>query len=398
MVLTLRRARGYVLGLGGTTIIGAAEQWRPSPEDMTNDLWTPGPGRVRISRKKGAPVSRQRKRVIGPTGGAVSAISAADAERLLRFLSDTEELCGDDPFPPPVLEQLGTLIPAEWIGFEERDFVGRRCLAQYEHSDDSTLVGGIEFDLREDPLVRYLLDGHFDAIRLSDLLPRRALQRTHYYGHVLAPQGITDSLGVAIPSPSSHSKRFILDRHGGYFSKRDRTVLQYLRPHFGRLWRAAQTRRRLRAATAGLAWASEQDRRGVLLLAPDGRVEFASPPARRLMREYFGARHKADLPIALREWLESGAPTLRLRLDDRHITVGRSGDALLLEEAGDDFGLSSREREILAWLARGKTNPEIAEALWIAPTTVRKHLESIYAKLGVGTRAAAVARFLGAGA
>jgi DNA-binding CsgD family transcriptional regulator len=341
-------------------------------------------------------VSRHRKRVIGATGGAVAAIAAGDAMRLLRFLSDAEELGGDDPFPPPVLEQLGNLVPAEWIGFEERDFVGRRCLAQSEHRDFA-LIAGIEFDLQEDPLVRYLLDGHFNAIRLSDLLPRRALERTHFYGHVLAPLGITDSLGVAIPSPLSHSKRFMLDRHGSYFSKRDRTVLEYLQPHFGRLWRAAQIRRRIRDATAGLEWASVQDRRGVILLAPDGRVELASPPAHRLMREYFGAPHKTDLPIALREWLESGAPTLRLRLGDRQVTVSRSGDALLLEEARDDLGLSSREREILAWLARGKTNSEIAEALWIAPTTVRKHLENIYAKLGVRTRTAAVARFLGAG-
>jgi DNA-binding CsgD family transcriptional regulator len=80
---------------------------------------------------------------------------------------------------------------------------------------------------------------------------------------------------------------------------------------------------------------------------------------------------------------------------------------LLLEEACDKFGLSSREREILALsprereilalLARGETNSEIGEALWIAPSTVRRHLEKIYAKLGVRTRTAAVACFLGAG-
>jgi DNA-binding CsgD family transcriptional regulator len=60
-----------------------------------------------------------------------------------------------------------------------------------------------------------------------------------------------------------------------------------------------------------------------------------------------------------------------------------------------NLGLTAREREILAWVMRGKTNPEIAEILWIAPTTVRKHLENVYAKLGVHTRTAAVARFLG---
>jgi hypothetical protein len=61
-------------------------------------------------------VSRHRTRVIGAPTGAVAAIPARDAECLLGFLSDTEELGGDDPFPAPVLEQLGKLVPAEWIG------------------------------------------------------------------------------------------------------------------------------------------------------------------------------------------------------------------------------------------------------------------------------------------
>jgi DNA-binding CsgD family transcriptional regulator len=69
---------------------------------------------------------------------------------------------------------------------------------------------------------------------------------------------------------------------------------------------------------------------------------------------------------------------------------------LLLEETHDELGLTAREQQILAWVARGKTNPEIAETLWIAPSTVRKHLENVYAKLGVHTRTTAIARFLGA--
>ena len=54
--------------------------------------------------------------------------------------------------------------------------------------------------------------------------------------------------------------------------------------------------------------------------------------------------------------------------------------------------LTPREREILAWVARGKTNREIAGVLYLAPGTVRKHLDNVYAKLGVGNRAGAVAR------
>lgn len=54
--------------------------------------------------------------------------------------------------------------------------------------------------------------------------------------------------------------------------------------------------------------------------------------------------------------------------------------------------LTPREREILELVAQGKTNVEIASQLWVAPSTVKKHLEHIYAKLGVGRRTAAAAR------
>jgi DNA-binding CsgD family transcriptional regulator len=54
--------------------------------------------------------------------------------------------------------------------------------------------------------------------------------------------------------------------------------------------------------------------------------------------------------------------------------------------------LTPREHEVMDLLAEGCSNAEIASTLWIAPTTVRKHLENIYAKLGVRTRTAAVAR------
>jgi DNA-binding CsgD family transcriptional regulator len=53
--------------------------------------------------------------------------------------------------------------------------------------------------------------------------------------------------------------------------------------------------------------------------------------------------------------------------------------------------LSPREREILHLVASGMTNREIAACLFIAPGTVRKHLDNIYAKLGVRSRAQAVA-------
>lgn len=53
--------------------------------------------------------------------------------------------------------------------------------------------------------------------------------------------------------------------------------------------------------------------------------------------------------------------------------------------------LSEREREILSLIAKGMTNREIGEALYLSPLTVRTHLEHIFAKRGVRTRTAAAA-------
>ncbi len=57
----------------------------------------------------------------------------------------------------------------------------------------------------------------------------------------------------------------------------------------------------------------------------------------------------------------------------------------------DAFGLSEREREVLSAVARGERSKEIALHLKITERTVKAHLASIYTKLGVDSRAAAIA-------
>ena len=57
----------------------------------------------------------------------------------------------------------------------------------------------------------------------------------------------------------------------------------------------------------------------------------------------------------------------------------------------DPYGLSPRECEVLRLLATGRSNQEIGEALFISPRTAGTHVANIFGKLGVGSRAAAVA-------
>jgi DNA-binding CsgD family transcriptional regulator len=89
------------------------------------------------------------------------------------------------------------------------------------------------------------------------------------------------------------------------------------------------------------------------------------------------------------------------RLVARNLGQGSLGETMLLlnltpqdELASQrlrDIALTPRETEVLSWLAKGKTNRDIADILGMSPRTVNKHLEHIFEKLGVETRSAATA-------
>lgn len=60
-----------------------------------------------------------------------------------------------------------------------------------------------------------------------------------------------------------------------------------------------------------------------------------------------------------------------------------------------DFGLSAREADVMRLIARGRSNGQIAQQLFLAEKTVKNHVNRIYAKLGVTSRAAAIAQWIG---
>ncbi|MFI6518843.1 response regulator transcription factor [Spirillospora sp. NPDC050679] len=64
----------------------------------------------------------------------------------------------------------------------------------------------------------------------------------------------------------------------------------------------------------------------------------------------------------------------------------------------DRWGLSRREAEVMDLIARGRANGEIAAMLVLSEFTVKNHVNRIFAKLGVRTRGAAIARWLGTAA
>ena len=66
----------------------------------------------------------------------------------------------------------------------------------------------------------------------------------------------------------------------------------------------------------------------------------------------------------------------------------------LADNKAKDYGLSSREMEVLQLLSQGNTNKEIAKALWISEQTVKTHVAHIFDKLGTSDRTETVATAL----
>jgi DNA-binding NarL/FixJ family response regulator len=137
---------------------------------------------------------------------------------------------------------------------------------------------------------------------------------------------------------------------------------------------------------------------GVVLIDTQGRIAWQSPQARLLLNQDVSSlnlsavltftQEQVRLPnypdISVRNLGQVGlGETMLLLAQDNP----RNGESARLQQAA----LTRRETEVLSWLAKGKTNRDIAEILGMSPRTVNKHLEHIFDKLGVETRSAAAA-------
>ena len=149
---------------------------------------------------------------------------------------------------------------------------------------------------------------------------------------------------------------------------------------------------------------------GVLFVDALGRIAWRSPQAAVWLQALEDGCGPGQLPHALRAALDvalesDSTQVVHTRtqpaLSVRNMGTATLGETMLLLELQREgtqaasrlshAALTPRETEVLSWLAKGKTNRDIADILGMSPRTVNKHLEHVFEKLGVETRAAAAA-------
>jgi DNA-binding response OmpR family regulator len=170
---------------------------------------------------------------------------------------------------------------------------------------------------------------------------------------------------------------------------------------------AARERRQARHALDAFGHAT------LALRGRDGRILWQTPLARQLVQAHeAGDEHEVNESVL--DWLQAQAvlhatgagpaEPLTIARNGRRLTfalhqatgddewlvvMSEASDEATIEALGLAFKLTAREAEVLHWVVRGKTNRDIGDILGLSPRTVHKHLEHVFAKLGVETRTAA---------
>jgi DNA-binding CsgD family transcriptional regulator len=204
------------------------------------------------------------------------------------------------------------------------------------------------------------------------------------------------------------------------FTDRDLTILTILLPHLKVAYKNSQEYTKFQRQIQHNSQAF--DRLNAIILDLSGEARYISTTAGNLLARYFAGEwlNFNRLPESLDSWVKQQLsksqsdliapdPSFHIEKPDRKLSIDLLCDfaaeqhLLICTEKSREFssaqhlqsiGLSKREAEILALVAAGKTNPQIAQQLTISVKTVKKHLEHIFSKLNADSRIDAINKAL----
>ena len=342
---------------------------------------------------------------------------------LLRSLPTLYEGQTLDTLPQHIVSFVSRLVAANALAYNEVDLRrgSAKMLITPDEFTNSPHLSSFERYMDQHPLIRHQqTTGDISARKISDFVSQREFRRTPLYNEVYRHLDAADQFAFALRSVPGRIIAIALNRARCDFTEEDRQLLNLVQPHLIQAFHNAEALTSLQNELRALRGLANDFSFGLIILNRRSHIQFATPRARRLLKKYFPESPAARrLPPTVAEWLQrtcrwhgcalpnatdaftvsrpSGTLTLR------RIHFGADAETMLrLEEAGvplsakplEALNLTPRQAEVLLWVAQGKSNPEIAIILGTARRTVQKHLEFIFARLGVESRTAAARRAL----
>jgi DNA-binding CsgD family transcriptional regulator len=355
-------------------------------------------------------------------------LAVRDIDTILGILPELYAARNASDLADRALRAVRTLVPADLIGYDRIDVRSGHIISLTEplSSQWQGLLEAFTAHHADHPCkTDYERTGSGHARLISDFCSAGEWETTNLFNECYRPQGLRDQLSIALTHPTPGLVIAVaLNRRRRDFKERDKAVLDLLRPHLMQAYRITHRFDQYEMLLHGQTEAPIPRRRGtVWVQTPRLAVGVLEGDALSLLEDFFPGwgRTPRGLPPELggpiTAALAQVSQSLRcsrtftlpargrvlevtMRLAEPGTTLNGWDLCLLLEEIvsageGETRGsvLSSRERDICQLLPMGLSNKEIAARLEISPRTVGKHLENIFTKLGVTTRAAVVGRY-----
>ncbi len=342
---------------------------------------------------------------------------------LSQFLSDLYELRDRRSFTGHVLSALHQVVPCDYLSYNEIA-AARPSLIKVIHRpynvQAAKLLPVFDAHAGQHPILSHWRQSGVPGrtFTWTDFLSLREFQQCALYQDYFRPLGILRQVAFSLSLSPSRIICVGLNRSGKDFSPQEKQDIELLRPHLARAFAHVRAFSRLHAVLRGRNRIDAQLHHGAIGLTSTNRIAWVSATAGLFLEDYFpNGRQRESLPGPLAQWLAgtdgrrhgpthetlasnaftiqgpNGSLTMRLLQDgrQRYLLLNErrvpSGNKAFLA-----YGLTDREIEVLRWVARGKSNADIAAILGVSQRTVAKHLERTFQALGVENRTAAAAK------
>ncbi len=345
-----------------------------------------------------------------------------DFDRVLEFVRGLYEPRTPEGLRDHLISALRALVPAGFAADASFE-VGAPLQGGTQRMDPPELRSPDGDAILAQHMPRSPIVVHFQRTRCeqftrwSDLQPLSQFLRTALYNEVYRPIGIRDGCSLFLQSGPNCLEFVGVGQHK-QTPETHRDMLVSISPHVHQAFRLARTTSAL-VEIAAMKSGANCAERGIVAIDLNGTVTMETAGATRALEKFFPKRIMNRLPELLAQWISHSEQTMRKATDVpdvRHpLVIERDGSRLtvhLLSKPEQNFlvleeqrwaidpatlkslPLTRREAEVLAYVAVGKTNPEIGIILGISWRTVEKHVEHILERLGVETRTAAAASAL----